>query len=135
MPTSWIYHHNGGIFIDRKSNFVTVKSNTMKKILTLFLILTSCSEPDEIIEKQAYTFFVYAADQKEFTALIQWGVNGLQDKERVTSWGFASSVELYPTDSLVLQVDMDLMVKVTENKDGTGTVYSLTAGQSQAINP
>lgn len=115
----------------------------MKKVFVLFLILASCSEPEETVKKQEYTFFVYAADQKEFSALIEWGVNGLQERERVTTFGFASSVELYPNDELGLQADQDLVVRVTENKiDKTGKVYGqlvgvyeLTAGNFQAIKP
>lgn len=116
----------------------------MKRIFFLLLLFIACTEPDdEIVKKQEYTFFVYAADQKEFTALIEWGVNGLQERERVTTFGFASSVELYPDDELGLQADQDLVVRVTENKiDKTGQVYGqlvgvyeLTAGNFQAIKP
>jgi len=108
----------------------------MRKII-LLLLLSSCAE--DLIQdpkEQEHTFFVYAIDGKEFAAAIEWGINGIQERERVTSSGFGSSVELRQSDELVLQVDASgLAVRVTNNKTGAGSVTFLLPGQFTVIKP
>lgn len=105
-------------------------------ILALALVLVSCLAEDPKPKEVEHTFFVYALDQKEFTARIDWGVNGLQEHERVTSWGFASSVELSNGDDLVLQVNAPgLAARVSNNESGAATLYILAPGEFTIIKP
>lgn len=106
-------------------------------IIWLLSLLVSCTEEYEPFPPDPeYTFFVYDLDNERFTARIDWGVNGIQDHERVTAWGFASSVELSKSDELVLQVDRPgLAARVSNNNTGAARVYLLAPGEFTVIKP
>lgn len=106
----------------------------MRKLFFLLLVLGACAEDEIRPEKIEYTFFVYAEPWGKFSARVDWGVNDLQDHERFTAWGFASSVEILPGDALVLKSDRLLMVKVTSNKTSeVVTVRTLRPGEIESI--
>ncbi len=76
--------------------------------IAIMLMLFSCAKDyvKPTTQKINYSFSVSPVIKGEpFKASIHWGVNGLQFSENVNSYGFGSSVELAPGESLTINIE------------------------------
>lgn len=105
------------------------------RILLALVLLTSCSNQIVAPEKTEYTIFIYAQDRSRFDARIDWGVNSLQDYQRLSGWGFATSVKLTPSEEIAVKSDTILLIVVRNNKTKAATSRTLYPSEIIYIRP